>query len=197
MNAWMLLWGELQSRHKQSEMSACTLAGRRGRLGRNWPAKAISPASICRSLRRGYFCMQVGGMRHPLLLQASLDPLPAPPSAASEDTELSYLDSFAPGADVPKLAPSQASAVEGAHQVRHIHWVSSPACCKSHAAGAACSLKQSCGDILWYCWMGQNEECCLGRLWCRPQHSEGSRVLSWEDDAVQCLHWHSSSPRQL
>ena len=58
-------------------------------------------------------------MRHPLLLQASLDPLPELPSAASEDTELSYLDSFAPGADVPRLAPSGASAAAGTHQVSH------------------------------------------------------------------------------
>ena len=33
-------------------------------------------------------------MRHPLLLQEALAALPEPPSAASEDTELSYLDSL-------------------------------------------------------------------------------------------------------
>ena len=59
-------------------------------------------------------------MRHPLLLQGALAPLPEPPSAASEDTELSYLDSFAPGADVPSQAQSQASAAADTHRVSRV-----------------------------------------------------------------------------
>ena len=76
-------------------------------------------------------------MRHPLLLQGALAALPEPPSAASEDTELSYLDSFAPRADVPSQAPSQAPADAGGHRVSQIQLLSSASglpmrCCRSH-----------------------------------------------------------------
>jgi len=63
--------------------------------------------------------MQVGGMRHPLLLQKSLAPLPEAPSAASNDVELSYLDSFLPGVDVPSQASNQESSDAGSEQVSH------------------------------------------------------------------------------
>ncbi len=77
-------------------------------------------------------------MRHPLLLQGSLAPLPEPPSAASEDTELSYLDSFAPGADVPSQAPGQAPADAGSQQVSHIFVSLLPAWRSSSAGDAVC-----------------------------------------------------------
>lgn len=61
---------------------------------------------------------QVMGMRHPLLLQKALPPLPELPSAACEDVELSYLDSFgAPGADVQRQSQPEPSASEGDQQV--------------------------------------------------------------------------------
>lgn len=72
-------------------------------------------------------------MRHPLLLQGALAPLPEAPSAASDDTRLSYLDSFAPGADVPSQAPSQAPADAGSHHVSHT-------CC-SPAADPKCCVR--------------------------------------------------------
>ena len=54
-------------------------------------------------------------MRHPLLLQNALEPLPELPSAASDDVDVSYLDSFgAPGADV--LRQSSPEPAEGAEQ---------------------------------------------------------------------------------
>ena len=54
-------------------------------------------------------------MRHPLLLQNALAPLPELPSAASDDVDVSYLDSFgAPGADV--LRQSSPAPAEGAEQ---------------------------------------------------------------------------------
>ena len=77
-------------------------------------------------------------MRHPLLLQGSLAPLPEPPSAASEDTELSYLDSFAPGADVPSQAASQAPADAGSHTVSHLSLSHVHACCHMRAGNAVC-----------------------------------------------------------
>ena len=64
-------------------------------------------------------------MRHPLLLQKSLAPLPEPPSAASNDVKLSYLDSFLPGADVPSQAPSQVSSDANSEQVSHTPFSSS------------------------------------------------------------------------
>ena len=81
--------------------------------------------------------MQVRGMRHPLLLQKSLAPLPELPSAASNDVELSYLDSFLPGADVPSQAPSQVSSDEGSEQVSHIP--SSTSAVWSHNSIKACA----------------------------------------------------------
>ena len=62
-------------------------------------------------------------MRHPLLLQNALAPLPELPSAASDDVDVSYLDSFgAPGADV--LRQSSPAPAEGAeqHQVCDALW---------------------------------------------------------------------------
>ncbi len=73
-------------------------------------------------------------MRHPVLLQGALAPLPEPPSASSEDTELSYLDSFAPGADVPSQAASQAPADADSHQVSHV-LVSCLHACRHRSAG--------------------------------------------------------------
>lgn len=61
--------------------------------------------------------LQVEGMRHPLLLQGALAPLPQPPSAASEDVGTSYLDSYAPGADVPRQSPSNQPPHPETHQV--------------------------------------------------------------------------------
>ena len=61
--------------------------------------------------------LQVEGMRHPLLLQGALAPLPQPPSAASEDVGTSYLDSYAPGAHVPRESPSYQPPHPEAHQV--------------------------------------------------------------------------------
>ncbi len=65
--------------------------------------------------------LQVEGMRHPLLLQGALAPLPQPPSAASEDLGMSYLDSYAPATDVPREPPSDRPPHPEAQQVR-ISW---------------------------------------------------------------------------
>lgn len=55
--------------------------------------------------------MQVRGMRHPLLLQRSLPPLPPTPLARPQDLDTSFLDmatpSRAPAHNPPEGSPAQ------------------------------------------------------------------------------------------